>query len=94
MAIIERLKFKPVPMSTKLELGSSGRIPCKADGRIPPEIRWIKEDRPDLPDHVQNIGGTLQFAVVESGDSGLYTCVATNDQGTINVTVRVEIIGQ
>jgi hypothetical protein len=38
----ERLKFSPRPVNKKLELGSSARVYCKAQGALPPVIKWFK----------------------------------------------------
>ena len=49
----------------------------------------------ELPDHVTQLDdGSLSFRTVESGDAGNYTCYATNDQGPISATVRVDIVGR
>jgi hypothetical protein len=38
----EKLKFSPRPVNKKLELGSSARVYCKAQGALPPVIKWFK----------------------------------------------------
>ena len=38
----ERLKFVSSPVDRRLELGSTYRIPCKAQGSPPPTVNWIK----------------------------------------------------
>lgn len=39
---LERLKFSPRPVNKKLELGSSARVYCRAQGALPPIIKWFK----------------------------------------------------
>jgi PTK7 protein tyrosine kinase 7 len=89
----KQLKFKPVPVNTKLELGSSGRVACRADGRTPPSVRWVKDGQQTLPDHVtQNSDGSLSFGTVDGGDAGQYMCIANNEQGVINATIRIDVV--
>lgn len=40
--IIEELRFSPQPTSKQLELGSPGKLHCKAQGTPIPTIHWIK----------------------------------------------------
>jgi len=89
----EQLKFRPVPVNTKLELGSNTTVRCRAEGRAQPRVRWSKLDEPDLPPHVRDIDGNLMFAAVQSSDAGQYSCVASSEQGVINTTIRIDVIG-
>ena len=92
--VTEQLKFTTVHENVTLHLGSSERIVCDADGKTRPRVRWYREGRTALPERVSQMqDGSLYFSVVESGDAGLYMCVASNDQGTINASVRVDVVG-
>lgn len=42
LSVIEFLKFAPAPTSKNLELGSIGKIHCKAQGTPTPQITWIR----------------------------------------------------
>ncbi|KAG8225401.1 hypothetical protein J437_LFUL004601 [Ladona fulva] len=90
----ERLKFLPRPVNKRLELGSIGKLYCKAQGAFPPVVRWMKAGDPssEFPSHVRDINGTLVLEGVQREDAGQYTCVATNVQGIINATIEVEVI--
>lgn len=90
----EKLKFKPVLTNTKLDLGSPGKIACHAEGRSAPSIRWLKDGHSDLPSYIHDVEGVLHIRSVHYSDAGNYTCIATNEQGTINTTIRVDIVGQ
>ena len=35
----EKLKFKPEPVTTKLELETKAEVPCRADGDTQPKVR-------------------------------------------------------
>lgn len=83
------------PVGKKLELGSSSKVHCRAQGTPTPVVRWAKEGRPlfSWPAHVEDVNGTLYFHGVEPSDAGYYTCIATNSQGLINTTVYIDVIG-
>lgn len=85
-----------VPSGRKLELGSSSKVHCRAQGTPAPVIRWAKEGLPlfTWPQHIEDINGTLYFHGVRPDDAGRYTCIATNSQGLINTTVHIDVIGQ
>ncbi|XP_026469545.1 tyrosine-protein kinase-like otk [Ctenocephalides felis] len=91
--IKEKLKFSPAPLNKNLELGSMGKIHCKANGTPPPTIVWKMEDLDnDLPDDVEDVNGTLIFKSVSQSHNGRYTCRAFNLQGSINVTIVVTAV--
>ena len=92
--ISERLKFKPNPINTKLELGSNSKVHCRADARSPPVIRWKKEGAYDFPSHVVDVDGTLFFNGVRYSDEGNYTCIAQTETEKINVTISIEVVGK
>ena len=93
-AIAESLKFKPKPSNTNLELNSKSVVHCKVDGQSPAVVRWRKEGSTHLPLHVSDANGVLTFDVVQYSDAGFYTCVATSDQGMINATVYLGVVGK
>ncbi|XP_071450356.1 inactive tyrosine-protein kinase 7 [Hetaerina americana] len=90
----ERLKFLPRPVNKRLELGSLGKLYCKAQGATPPGVRWMKAGAPllEFPAHVHDNNGILILNGVQRSDAGQYTCIATNEQGIINATIEVEVI--
>lgn len=70
------------------------QISCKAQGFSTPKFKWYKEGSTELPKHVQDQNGTLHFNGVLEDDRGNYTCVATNHQGQINHTIKVEVVSE
>lgn len=46
------------------------------------------------PSHITEQNGVLHFSEVKDSDAGRYSCVATSTQGIINVTIRVDVIGE
>lgn len=85
-------------MNKNLELGSTVKVYCKAQGSTPPIIKWIKEGKAgqhmfQFPEHVQDVNGTLHFNKVEINDKGRYMCIATNSEGLINATINIDVVG-
>ena len=95
LIFLGKLKFRPRPVNTKLELGSESRIHCKAEGDTPPAVKWLVKGRVTFPDHIRDINGVLIFDGVLHSDVGPYTCVAgSTTQGYINVTIQVDVVGE
>uniref|UniRef100_A0A0K8U9L3 Tyrosine-protein kinase-like otk n=3 Tax=Bactrocera latifrons TaxID=174628 RepID=A0A0K8U9L3_BACLA len=92
LQVIEQLKFMPQPTSKNLELGSVGKVHCKAQGTPSPNVKWIREPGAQLPEAIDDINGTLIFKNVSAEHRGNYTCVASNSQGHINATVTVNVV--
>ena len=67
---------------------------CRADGKVAPTVRWLRDGSPDLQPGARDVDGTLYFNAVQHTHAGLYTCVATSDQGVINATIRIDVIGK
>jgi len=88
------LKFKPMLLNQKLELGSNATIRCRADGQVTPRVRWSKVGQTDLSNHIRDVEGSLHFTKVLSTDAGEYVCTASSEQGIINVTVRIDVVGK
>lgn len=49
LQVIEQLKFMPQPTSKNLELGSVGKVHCKAQGTPSPNVKWIRVSRSCMP---------------------------------------------
>lgn len=70
------------------------KMHCKAQGTPPPLVHWEKLGTQSLPNHITDMNGTLHFNGVQSDDKGKYLCAASNSQGTINVTVDIDVVGK
>ncbi|XP_072552989.1 basement membrane-specific heparan sulfate proteoglycan core protein [Salminus brasiliensis] len=71
-------------------VGNSVEFECQAIGEPKPTIRWSKVGG-SLPDHVQVKGGMLRIVQVAEADAGQYRCTATNDVGSVQSTVVLNI---
>jgi len=84
-------------VTENLELGSNATVSCRAEGRVPPRLRWSRlydGEEGELPEDVYaDDSGNLYFVAVRSSHAGQYECVASSDQGQINVTVSVSVVG-
>lgn len=91
LTIIAKLKFNPKPVGKTLELGSIGKIHCKAQGTPNPQITWQRDGVGQLPEGASIEDGTLVFEKVTFDQQGEYTCIAASSQGNINATVTVNV---
>ncbi|XP_040926337.1 hemicentin-1 isoform X2 [Betta splendens] len=69
---------------------------CDAAGIPPPSLTWLKNGRPletseSLEMHIFSGGSKLQIARSQLSDSGTYTCVASNTEGTAHKSYRLTI---
>ncbi|XP_016839619.1 inactive tyrosine-protein kinase 7 isoform X2 [Nasonia vitripennis] len=93
LSVEEKLKFSPEPVNRKLELNSSPKISCKAQGSTPVTFKWYKNGADSFPKHVRDeLNGTLHFNGVLEEDKGNYTCVASNSQGQIKHTIKIDVV--
>ncbi|XP_020293317.1 tyrosine-protein kinase-like otk, partial [Pseudomyrmex gracilis] len=93
LTVEEKLKFSPQPVNKRLELASTAKVSCKAQGATNPAVKWVKEGEDEkFPKHVQDINGTLHFNGVKMEDKGRYTCIANNTQGSINHTISIDVV--
>lgn len=92
LKVITKLKFAPRPTAKTLELNSTGKVHCKAQGTPTPLIRWVFNEDSNLPSHATSENGTLVFEKVRFEDKGNYTCIAANEeQGEIRATVQISV---
>jgi len=90
-------------LSENLELGSNATVNCRAEGRVPPRLLWSRLNNDDddleerygmLPDDVYaDVDGNLHFVQVRPSHAGRYQCLASSEQGQINITVSVQVVG-
>lgn len=70
-------------------------LKCPAKGQPMPNITWLKDDQPFVTSKMGNImkkGWKLTIGDLVPDDEGRYTCVISNQHGSINWTYTVEVI--
>lgn len=82
-------------MTISRHSGETIQLKCPAEGISHPNITWTKDDR------VLSNEATLKdrpwAIVVQSlvpNDAGLYTCHVCNENGCIEFTTKVEVVGK
>ena len=58
---------------------------------IPSESRSVQIVS-NLPDHITDSDGVLEFSKVGMDDGGRYTCVATSQKRVINATITLTVV--
>uniref|UniRef100_A0A8C1LEB7 Hemicentin 2 n=1 Tax=Cyprinus carpio TaxID=7962 RepID=A0A8C1LEB7_CYPCA len=74
--------------------GFQALLPCTAQGLPEPRVSWEKQGVPvpTLPGKFTLLrSGELIIERAESGDAGLFTCVATNTAGTARWDIRLSV---
>ncbi|XP_061075722.1 basement membrane-specific heparan sulfate proteoglycan core protein-like isoform X3 [Conger conger] len=71
-------------------LGNSVEFECQAVGDPTPTVRWSKVGG-SLPAHVEVRGGMLKIPQVKDTDAGHYRCTATNDVGSVQSQVVLNV---
>ncbi|CAO4385088.1 unnamed protein product [Caenorhabditis nigoni] len=78
-----------------LMIASSAILPCQASGKPTPGISWLRDGLPiDTTDSriSQHSTGSLHIADLKKPDTGVYTCIAKNEDGesTWSASLTVE----
>lgn len=71
-------------------IGNSVEFECQALGDPEPTVHWSKVGGP-LPAHVVVKGGMLKIEQVTEADGGQYRCTATNDVGSVQSQVVLNV---
>uniref|UniRef100_A0A8C8MKW2 Cell adhesion molecule DSCAM n=1 Tax=Oncorhynchus tshawytscha TaxID=74940 RepID=A0A8C8MKW2_ONCTS len=72
-------------------------LPCKAVGDPPPTIKWLKANNgtpaPVLIDGRHSVHSNASFIIrtVKAEDSGNYSCVASNNWGSDEITLNLQV---
>ncbi|XP_009071332.1 PREDICTED: hemicentin-1-like, partial [Acanthisitta chloris] len=75
--------------------GSAAAMSCLTDGTPAPNVSWFKNGHPLSPGpHLtsRNQGMVLHFVQAEVGDTGKYTCVASNEAGDVSKHFALEVL--
>uniref|UniRef100_A0A672NDB8 Contactin-4-like n=1 Tax=Sinocyclocheilus grahami TaxID=75366 RepID=A0A672NDB8_SINGR len=66
---------------------------CKANGKPQPVYRWLKNGQvTPLSDRIRVDGGGLTISNINLMDSGMYQCLAENDNGVIYASAELKVV--
>ncbi|XP_029911416.1 basement membrane-specific heparan sulfate proteoglycan core protein isoform X2 [Myripristis murdjan] len=71
-------------------VGNSVEFECQAVGDPQPTVKWSKVGG-SLPTHIMVKGGMLRIDQVTEADAGQYRCTATNDVGSVQSQVVLNV---
>ncbi|XP_028266708.1 basement membrane-specific heparan sulfate proteoglycan core protein isoform X10 [Parambassis ranga] len=71
-------------------IGNSVEFECHAVGDPEPTVKWSKVGG-SLPAHIMVKGGMLKIEQVKEADAGQYRCTATNDVGSVQSQVVLNV---
>lgn len=71
-------------------IGNSVEFECQAVGDPEPTVKWSKVGG-SLPSHIMVKGGMLKIEQVTEADAGQYRCTATNDVGSVQSQVVLNV---
>lgn len=71
-------------------IGNSVEFECQAVGDPEPTVKWSKVGG-TLPTHIMVKGGMLKIDQVTEADAGQYRCTATNDVGSVQSQVVLNV---
>ncbi|KAM3617456.1 uncharacterized protein V6R79_006391 [Siganus canaliculatus] len=71
-------------------IGNSVEFECQAVGDPEPTVQWSKVGG-SLPPHIMVKGGMLKIDQVTEADAGQYRCTATNDVGSVQSQVVLNV---
>ncbi|XP_053310317.1 neurofascin isoform X5 [Spea bombifrons] len=82
------------PKNLILAPGENGRLVCRANGSPKPTIQWLMNGEPiTVPNpNFEVAGDTIIFREVQSGNSAVFQCNASNDHGYLLANAFVSIL--
>ncbi|CAB3251142.1 unnamed protein product [Arctia plantaginis] len=72
--------------------GSNVRVACKASGNPVPDIQWVRQGRAISENRYDIDYADLTLAGVDSSRKGLYTCVASNEGGSDDRRITLDVL--
>ena len=87
LALVGTPIISRLPESIKMVQGI--RMKCEGEGRPPVQVMWMKGSV-----MLASGTGSAEYTFQKGDTSGNYTCIATNKEGTTNMTVEVTVLGR
>ncbi|XP_054839426.1 myopalladin [Eublepharis macularius] len=92
--------FLQAPGDMVAHEGRLCRLDCKVSGLPPPDLMWLLNGRPVLPDttHKMLVRETgvhsLLIDPITQNDAGIYTCIATNKTGQNSFSLELSVVAK
>lgn len=91
--------FIRTPSDINVRAGAVAKLACAAVGEPRPEIVWQKLGADDFPAARERRMGVSPpdlylIENIKSQDQGVYSCMATNDAGTIVANATLNVLGK
>lgn len=64
-----------------LRVGDDVTLVCEATSESPVTLKWVREGAPLPSGRAVTQGGKLVIKEIQKGDYGVYTCIASSDDG-------------
>ncbi|CAH2221186.1 neurofascin isoform X15 [Pelobates cultripes] len=82
------------PKNLILAPGENGRLVCRANGSPKPIIQWLMDGEPIVVPNpnFEVAGDTIIFREVQSGNSAVFQCNASNDHGYLLANAFISIL--
>ncbi|XP_063308322.1 neurofascin isoform X9 [Pelobates fuscus] len=82
------------PKNLILAPGENGRLVCRANGSPKPTIQWLMDGEPIVVPNpnFEVAGDTIIFREVQSGNSAVFQCNASNDHGYVLANAFISIL--
>ncbi|XP_070608279.1 myopalladin [Erythrolamprus reginae] len=90
--------FLQAPGDMVAHEGRLCRLDCKVSGLPPPDLMWLRNGKPVLPDAThkmlirENGVHSLLIDPLRQNDAGIYTCVATNKTGQNSFSLELSVV--
>ncbi|RXN38388.1 contactin-4-like protein [Labeo rohita] len=90
---VEHLQWSQTLYDANMAIESDLHWECKANGKPQPVYRWLKNGQPLVSqDRIRVDGGGLTISNVNLMDSGMYQCLAENDNGVIYASAELKVV--
>ncbi|KAG1962776.1 contactin-4 [Pimephales promelas] len=90
---VEHLQWSQTLYDANMAIESDLHWECKANGKPQPVYRWLMNGQPLVfQDRIRVDGGKLTIFNINLMDSGMYQCLAENDNGVIYASAELKVV--
>ena len=99
MNLIDIPQFLKTPQDVHVQVGSTAELECLAVGLPTLVVSWQKDGVSNFPAiqekrwHIEPAQSVIFITNVKEVDGGVYSCVATNEHGSVTANATVSVTG-